>query len=129
MILKGKVKSGMGDLTQRMEQLESYYTQKTGLKLFPGSLNIELDEDFVVDINSKNVIRLEGEEYGGTVSVSILPCKIFNRKAFIIRTDKNNEGMGHHSRKIIEVATDIKLRDEYNLFDDDIVEVEISNDL
>ena len=123
MILKGKVKSGMNDLSQRMEQLESYYTKKTGMKLFPGSLNIELEEEFIIDTN--NAIRLEKEEYGGTVSVSILPCSIFNRTAFIIRTDKNNEGMGHHPRNIIEVATDIKLRDAFNLVDGDTVEVEV----
>ena len=127
MILRGKVKSGLGDLSKRMEQLETYYTAKTGLKLFPGSLNIELEEDFIVPSNSirANVIRLEKEEYGGAVSVSILPCKIFDRKAFIIRTDKNNAGQGHHPLNIIEVATDVKLREHYGINDGDMVEIEI----
>ena len=122
MILKGKVKSGMNNLSYWMERLETYYTEKTGIKLFPGSLNIELEEDFILP---SEVIRLEKEEYGGTVSLSILPCKIFGRKAFIIRTDKNATGKGDHPLNIIEVATDVKLRDYYNLKDDDIVEVEI----
>jgi len=119
-ILRGKVKSGMNNLSYWMEKLEKYYTEKTGVKLYPGSLNIELPEPYSLP---SSVIRLEKEEYGGTVSVSILPCQIFGRKAFIIRTDKNASGTGDHPLNIIEVATDVKLRDEYNLSDGDIVEI------
>ena len=120
MILKGKVKSGMNNLSYWMEKLEKYYTEKTGVKLYPGSLNIELSEPYSLP---SSAIRLEKEEYGGAVSVSILPCQIFERKAFIIRTDKNASGTGDHPLNIIEVATDVKLRDEYNLSDGDIVEI------
>ena len=103
-----------------MDKLEYYYTLKTGVKLYPGSLNIELTEPYHLP---KDVIRLEGHEYGGAVSLSILPCRVFDRKAFIIRTDKNASGEGDHPLNIIEVATDVKLRDEYNLKDGDEVEV------
>jgi riboflavin kinase len=120
MRLMGKVKSGMNSLSYWMNRLESYYSMKTGIKLYPGSLNIELPEPFHLP---ENVIRLEGYEYGGTVSLSILPCRIFNRKAFIIRSDKNASGLGDHPLTIIEVATDVKLRDEYKLKDGDEVEV------
>ena len=92
------------------------------MKLYPGSLNIELVDPFHLP---ENAIRLEGHEYGGTVSLSILPCRIFNRKAFIIRTDKNASGLGDHPLTIIEIATDVKLRDEYHLKDGDEVEVVI----
>ena len=122
MTLKGKVKPGMNSLSYWMERLEVYYTEKMGMELFPGSLNIELDKVFHLP---SEVIRLEKEEYGGAVSVSILPCKIFGRKAFILRTDKNASGKGDHPLNIIEIATDVKLRDRYNLHDGDIVEVEL----
>jgi len=105
-----------------MEKLEAYYTEKTDVNLFPGTLNIELDEDFHLP---PEVIRLEKEEYGGTVSVSILPCKIFGRKAFILRTDKNAAGRGDHPLNIIEIASDVKLRDHYDLRDGDIVDVDL----
>ena len=123
MILSGKVKSGMFSLSYWMDKLEKHYTEKAGMKLYPGSLNIELSEPYNLP---SEVIRLEKEEYGGTVSLSILPCKIFDRKAFIIRTDKNASGMGDHPLNIIEVATDVKLRDEYDLSDGDIVEVYVN---
>ena len=122
MVLKGKVKSGLNDFSYWMNKLEKYYTQKTGIKLFPGTLNVELEIDFHLP---KNCIKLEKEEYGGTVSVSIFPCKINGRNAFVLRTDKNASGKGFHPLNIIEIAADVKLRDLYNLRDDDIVEIEL----
>jgi len=105
MTLRGKVKSGMYSLSFWMDKLEKYYTEKVGMKLYPGSLNIELPEPYILP---SDAIRLEEEEYGGTVSLSILPCQIFGRKAFIIRTDKNASGDGDHPLNIIEIATDEK---------------------
>jgi riboflavin kinase, archaea type len=70
------------------------------------------------------VIRLEADEYGGSVSVSIVPCRIFNRTAFLLRTDPNERGTGPHPRTIIEIATDVRLRDYYQLKDGDRVGIE-----
>ena len=120
MVLKGRVTSGKHDLSYWMDRLQEYYTAKAGMKLYPGSLNIALPAPYVLP---PDVIRLEKEEYGGTVSVSMQPCQIFGRKAFIIRTDKNASGMGDHPLTIIEIAADVRLRDEYHLSDGDMVEI------
>lgn len=122
MVLRGKVKSGENNLSYWMKKLNDLYTIKTGMNLFPGSLNIELEEPFILP---ENVIRLEKEEYGGTVSLSMYPCEIFERKAYILRTDKHALGIDQ-SLAVIEVITDIKLRDKYNLSDGDIVEVRVA---
>lgn len=121
-VLRGTVVSGMGNFSYWLEKLESFYTQKTGLRLFPGTLNLRLEQPYSLPAE---VIRLEKEEYGGTVSVNIVPCRIFDRAAFLLRTDANEAGTGHHSKNIIEIATDIKLRDAYHLADGDEVEVHI----
>ena len=121
-ILKGVVVSGMGTFSFWLEKLESYYTQKTGMRLFPGTLNLHLDQPYSLPAD---VIRLEKEEYGGTVSVSMVPCRIFDRAAFLLRTDANEAGRGHHPKNVIEIATDIKLRDLYHLRDGDEVEVRL----
>ena len=121
-ILKGVVVSGMGTFSFWLEKLESYYTQKTGMRLFPGTLNLRLDQPYSLPAD---VIRLEKEEYGGTVSVSIVPCRVFDRAAFLLRTDANEAGRGHHPKNVIEIATDIKLRDLYHLRDGDEVEVHL----
>lgn len=92
------------------------------MRLYPGTLNIELPAPYFVP---SNVIRLEANEYGGNVSVNIVPCQIFERRAFLLRTDQNEQGTGQHSRNIIEIATDVRLRDVYQLKDGDWVEVEL----
>ena len=120
-LLKGVVVSGMGNFSFWIEKLESYYTQKTGMRLFPGTLNLRLAEPYSLPTE---VIRLEKEEYGGTVSVSLVPCSVFGKQAFLLRTDANEEGRGHHPKNIIEIATDVKLRDAYGLRDGDEVEVD-----
>jgi len=112
----------MGNFSYWIEKLESFYSQKTGMRLYPGTLNLRLPERYSLPAD---VIRLEKEEYGGTVSVSLLPCTIFGRHAFLLRTDKNESGQGDHPRNIIEIATDIKLRDAYQLNDGDEVEVQV----
>ncbi|MFC6233004.1 DUF120 domain-containing protein [Paenibacillus allorhizosphaerae] len=122
-ILKGKVVSGQGNFSYWIEKLHDYYKVKTGMDFFPGTLNIQLNEPY--DLPS-NVIRLEKEEYGGTVSVSIQECTIFGRKAFILRTDRNATDHGEHPRTIVEIATDVKLRDYYMIKDGDVVEIQFS---
>ena len=62
---------------------------------------------------------------GGSVSVSILPCKILGKSGFILRTDANEEGRGHHPKTIVEVASDVKLRDHFHLKDGDPVSIEV----
>jgi riboflavin kinase len=122
-ILRGKVVSGMGNFSYWIEKLSDHYERKTSMRLFPGTLNVELPEPYRLP---EKVLRLEGDEYGGTVSVNIVPCQILGRPAFILRTDANEQERGHHPRTIVEVATDMKLRDHFQLRDGDVVEIEIA---
>jgi riboflavin kinase len=124
-ILRGKVVSGMGNFSYWIEKLSEHYQQKTGMRLFPGTLNVELEQPYLLP---KQVVRLEGWEYGGSVSVNIVACSILGKSGFILRTDANEEGRGHHPKTIIEVATDVRLRDYFNLSDGDRVEIETSSD-
>jgi riboflavin kinase, archaea type len=80
------------------------------MKLFLGTLNVQLNEPYALPIRS------EGKKYGGSVSVKIAPCSILGRSAFILRTDANEHGRGHHLRTIIEIATDVKLGDVISRF-------------
>ncbi|MGB9178885.1 MAG: DUF120 domain-containing protein [Pyrinomonadaceae bacterium] len=121
-VLKGKVVTGVGNFSYWIEKLQDHYRNKTGMQLFPGTLNIELDAPF--DLPRERT-RLEAEEYGGTVSVSIVPCKVFGRAAVILRTDKADSEP--QSRKIIEVACEVKLREQHQLRDGDVIEVEVAD--
>lgn len=120
-ILRGKVVSGRGDFSYWIEKLHDHYLGKTGMRLFPGTLNVQLEEPYSLPTE---VIRLEAQEYGGSVSVNIVPCSVSGKNAFILRTDANEEGRGHHPRTIVEVATDVRLRDYLHLSDGDLVEID-----
>lgn len=119
--LRGQVVSGLSSFGFWIERLSPLYERKTGMRFYPGTLNLELSEPYALPAN---VLRLEAQEYGGGVSVNIVPCRIFGRHAFLLRTDQSEQGTGHHPRNIIEIATDIRLRDAYHLKDGDWVEVE-----
>ena len=121
-VLTGTVVTGVGNFAFWIEKLQDHYRHKTGLQLFPGTLNIQLDEPF--DFPPERA-RLEAQEYGGTVSVNIVPCTILGQRAVILRTDKADSEL--QSRMVIEVACEVKLRDQHQLRDGDVVEVSLAD--
>jgi len=121
-VLRGKIESGTGDFAQWILKLSAHYEQKTGVRLYPGTLNVRLTDAYAVP---KECLRLEAHEYGGSVSVNIVPCHVFGRCAFILRTDANEQGTGSHPQTVVEIASDVKLRETYGLSDGDGVSIEI----
>jgi riboflavin kinase len=122
LIVSGRVRTGVGNFGYWIGKLADYYHAKTGMQLYPGTLNVELDDPYALP---SNVTRLEASEYGGSVSVNIVPCTINGRRAFVLRTDSNEAGEGRHATTIVEVASDVRLRDEFNLRDGDVVELRL----
>ena len=115
--------TGKNDFSFWMKKLSSYYIQKTEMNLFPGTLNVHL-----IDCKyyfPESCIRLEKEEYGGTASISMIECLIFSKKGYILRTDSNTGKHGYLPEQILEIATDIKLRDEFSLKDGDFIKVKV----
>jgi riboflavin kinase len=121
-VLVGKVVTGMGNFSFWIDKLQEHYLRKTGMRLYPGTLNVQLEKPYSLP---KNVLRLEGVEYGGTVSVNLVPCLIRGKCAFLLRTDANEEGRGHHPKTIVEIATDVRLRDAFHLVDGDRVVIQV----
>jgi riboflavin kinase len=123
-VLRGKVESGTGDFAQWILKLNAYYEQKTGVKLYPGTLNVRLPEAFTVP---NDCLRLEAHEYDGSVNVSIIPCRLLGRRAFILRTDNNERGTGDHPRTVVEIASDVRLREACGLANGDEVTIQIDD--
>jgi riboflavin kinase len=42
LILRGEVRTGKSDFSYWLGKLEPLYTHKTGMRLFPGTLNVDL---------------------------------------------------------------------------------------
>jgi len=67
-------------------------------------------------------LRLEPDVVG--VGVNLVPCRIFDRAAFIFRTDDHESWIEQH--RVIEVLAAVRLRDAYALDDGDRVTIELS---
>lgn len=122
MILKGKIKTGLGTAKFWVSKIEKIFEKKFGIKLFLGTLNIELNKPYILK-TSKLIIKKE--EYDGNQDLLIEKCNILNEKAFILRAKKNQTKKGDHPLTIIEIISNINLREKYNLLDDDEIEIEI----
>jgi riboflavin kinase, archaea type len=118
-ILRGEVVSGLGDLSRWMELYQELYTSRVGTHLFPGSLNVSLATEWSM---ARVDVRLDPAEYGG-IGMNIARCEIEGIPAFILRTDRNEEGTGHHPRSLIEIASAVHLRMALSLVDGTAVTV------
>jgi hypothetical protein len=49
--LEGKVVSGLANFGQWIDRLSSFYEQKTGMKFYPGTLNVELSSEYSLPAN------------------------------------------------------------------------------
>jgi CTP-dependent riboflavin kinase len=118
-VLRGHIASGKGDLAQWMRLHARRYAAATGLALYPGSLNLILDKPY--ELPSER-IRLSADEVG--VDINLVECSAFGRRAFIFRTDAD-DAKGPSQRSLIEILSDVHLRDAYGLHDGDLVEIVI----
>ena len=122
MILIGKLKSGLGEASFWMKKAEIAFEAKTCLKVFHGTLNVELEEDYKLDGDLK---ILHKEEYGGSQEVYLKECEVLGHKSYIVRTDKNMSENRDHPLNLIEIISDINFREKYKLKDGDLIKIEI----
>lgn len=127
MILRGKVISGIGVAKIWVTKIKDIFDKNVGIELFPGTLNVKLNEGYEVIPN----FVIAPKEYGGTQNVFVQNCNIKNditgeiQKAFIVRAEKNAKKIGDHDTDIVEIVSDINFREKYNLKDDDFISIEI----
>lgn len=119
MELKGKVISGLGNASFWVEKASKVFEKKYGMKLFLGTLNVELEEPY--KLNSEE--KILPDEYGGEYVVLVKKVLLFENEVYILRPEINNAEGGHHPLNIIEVVSDINLREKYYLQDGDEVSI------
>ena len=105
-----------------MKKAEEAFYKKTGIKMFHGTLNIELDKEYNL---GENVKILHKEEYGGMQEIYFQECEILGHKSYILRTDKNMSKNGDHPLNLLEIISDINFREKYNLKDGETIEVKV----
>jgi CTP-dependent riboflavin kinase len=87
-LLAGKIQAGFGDASRWLKLFNAAYSEKLGMSVFPGSLNISLDHvfDWFDARYEARRIWFGREEYGGERDILLLPCELVsldNRKAFL----------------------------------------------
>ena len=125
MILKGKIIKGMGIAKKFVDMMSETFYNKTGFKLYPGTLNVKLNNPYV--LNADYIIK--PEEYGGNYNVYVQKCRLLQEYAYIIRSEKNIGKNGNYSEDIIEIVSDVNFREKYKLNDGDILEIIIENNI
>ena len=121
MILKGKVIKGLGKAKTFVNMMEKSFCEKTNMQLYPGTLNIELENNY--DLNVDYLIK--PEEYGGTFNVQVQKCEVLGKVAYIVRSEKNIKDNGDYNKNIIEIVSNINFREKYNLKNGDEINVQI----
>ena len=121
MVLKGEIVSGLGVAKMWVSKIENIFEKKTNMKVFHGTLNIKLKEDYVVEPDW----IIKPKEYGGTQNVLIKKCKIFDKDAYIVRAEKNQTGTGDYDLTVIEILSDINYRKKFKLKDKDVISIDL----
>ena len=122
MILIGRVKTGLGNASFWMKKAEDAFEKKLGKKLYNGTLNIELEENYILD---SNLSILKKEEYGGDQDVYIKECEVLGHQSYIVRTERNSKTDGDHPLNLLEIISDVCFREKYDLKDGDKVKINI----
>ena len=99
-----------------MTRYADAYERVVGVRLQPGSLNVVLDEPWVMGTPD---VRLDAVESG--VGVGLVSCHLNGSPCWILRTDKNNTGMGDHPLTVVEIVATAHLRTLLSLADGDEV--------
>lgn len=121
MKLQGKLTTGLGTAKMWVGKIEKVFEEKTGIKLYHGTLNIKLEHDYTIEPDW----IIKPEDFGGTENVLVKDCKILGNIAYIVRAEKNQKGKGEHDLKILEIVSDINFRETYDLKDGENIMIQI----
>ena len=127
-VLAGKVQAGFGDASRWLNLFNTAYSQKLGMSVFPGSLNIALDHVFNwFDARYEpHRICFGREEYGGERDILLLPCELVSldhRKAFL--WTPTTAAKDRQDPWVVEIVADVNLRSHFGLHDGDVVEIRV----
>jgi len=121
MTIEGKVISGLGVAKIWVNKIKNIFIERTGKELFPGTLNIKLDCNYMFEPD----IIIKKDEYGGDYDVYIKKCKVLNEVAYIVRSGKNLKEDGDYRLNIVEIMAEINFRNKYNLEDGQNIKINI----
>ena len=127
-LLAGKIRAGFGAASHWLKLFNVAYSEKLGISVFPGSLNIALDHvfDWFDARYEAHRIWFGREEYGGERDILLLPCELVSvghRRAFL--WTPTTATRDRRDSWVVEVVSDVNLRNHFGLQDGDNVEIRV----
>ena len=127
-VLVGRVQAGKGDASRWLSLFNDAYFRKTGMSVFPGSLNLALEAPcnwFAPAIKDRTV-WFGREEYGGERDILLVPCVLANLSGERGMLWTPTTAARYRSDPwVVEVIAAVNLRAIYGLSDGDSVEIHI----
>src|SRR6266480_2755221 len=119
-LLAGKVQSGLDDASRWLKFFNAAYSEKLGISVFPGSLNIALDQvfDWFAAHYEAHRIWFGREEYGGERDILLFPCELVSldrQRAFL--WTPTTAARYRRDPWVVEIVADVYLRDHFGLQD------------
>ncbi|MCC7133955.1 MAG: DUF120 domain-containing protein [Gemmatimonadales bacterium] len=126
--MTGRVQSGHGDASRWLRMFNAEYSRKLGMPVFPGSLNLALDQpfDWADPTLQSALIRFDRAEYGGERDILLLPCRLRSlgdETAFLWTT--TTAASDREDPRIVEIVAAVGLRDAHGLRDGDSVTLQL----
>jgi len=127
-VLSGRIQAGKNDASRWLDKFNEAYSRKLGMSVFPGSLNLALEENFdwFAPRWQPKIIPFGRDEYGGERDILLLPCILPNqesRRAFL--WTPTTAARDRPDPWVVELVADVGLRHTYGLRDGDVMAVEL----
>ncbi len=119
-MLTGRVGPGLGYATGLIRAQRLQFRVALGVDIYPGTLNVYMADEWRVP-ESALVIQ----SYDSGRSMFLVPCTIRGTAAWIMRPFIMEFRGFPHPRSVIELVSEVKLRDAHDLADGDVVEVHV----
>jgi len=103
----GTVEGGIGAWRPRMEGFPEVFRQLTGELLFPGTLNVRIEQPLAI----RAEFRIAGAEIGEPEQDMLFErCRVNGIEAFRLRPFQPATGLGGHGDHILEIVSTRQLR-------------------
>jgi CTP-dependent riboflavin kinase len=115
--IHGRIREGNKDFTKRMTTFSAVFAKAVGEELFPGTLNVQVDQQ----IKIREHFRISGAEIDEPEQDLLFEiCRVNSHWAYRVRPLNRADGSGGHGDHILEIACSIHLRKERGFDDSDI---------